>query len=275
MTARFDALFQSPKPVIGMIHVEALPGTPRAKYSPAQILDKALAEADIYKTAGIDALAIENMHDRPYLRCQVGPEITAVMALVSHEVKKQSQLPCGLQILAGANQAALAVAHAANLDYIRAEGFVFAHVADEGLIQSDAAALLRYRKQIGAEGIQIFTDIKKKHSAHAITADLDLAETAHGAEFFLSDALIVTGSATGKATALQDLKAVKSSSKLPTLVGSGISFENVQDYFQDADAFIVGSHFKKDGLWHNPLDYFRVSRFMDRVKALRQSIKES
>lgn len=49
------------------------------------------------------------------------------------------------------------------LDFIRAEGFVFSHVADEGIINACAGDLLRYRKQIGAENIQIFADIKKKH----------------------------------------------------------------------------------------------------------------
>jgi uncharacterized protein len=264
-------LFGTPLAVVAMIHLEALPGTPRAKYPGRQILDKALAEADIYKQAGVDALALENMHDRPYLRSKVGPEITALMSVIGCEVKKQSQLPCGVQILAGANKAALAVALAANLDFIRAEGFVFAHIADEGIIQSDAADLLRYRKQIGAEQIQIFTDIKKKHSSHAVTADVELCESARAAEFFLSDALIVTGSVTGQATPPDDVRAVKESCHRPVLVGSGVTFDNVENYLDLADALIVGSHFKKDGIWSHPVDFFRVSRFMDKVKELRAS----
>lgn len=60
------------------------------------------------------------------------------------------------------------------MDFIPAEGFVFSHVADEGVMNSCAGELLRYRKQIGAENIQIYTDVKKKHSSHAITADISL-----------------------------------------------------------------------------------------------------
>ena len=52
---------------------------------------------------------------------------------------------------------------AADLQFIRAEGFVFAHVADEGVIESDAGQLLRYRKSIDADDIMVFTDVKKKH----------------------------------------------------------------------------------------------------------------
>lgn len=104
------------------------------------------------------------MHDIPYLNRQVGPEIVASMSVVCNEVKKEANnLPCGIQILAGANKEALAVAKAAGLQFIRAEGFVFSHIADEGTMNSDAGELLRYRKQIEADDILVFTDIKKKH----------------------------------------------------------------------------------------------------------------
>lgn len=49
------------------------------------------------------------------------------------------------------------------MDFIRAENFVFSHIADEGITNSCAGNLLRFRREIGAENIFIFTDIKKKH----------------------------------------------------------------------------------------------------------------
>ena len=93
---------------------------------------------------------IENMHDVPYLRGSVGPEVVASMAVVGRAVKSESKLPVGVQILAGANLEAIAVAHAAGLDYVRVEAYAFAHVADEGVIESSAAELLRFRRKIGA-----------------------------------------------------------------------------------------------------------------------------
>ena len=159
-----------PKALIAMIHVPALPGTPMHQLSVREIVAQTEAEARLYAAGGVDAIGIENMHDTPYLRGSVGPEIVAAMTLVGQAVKAASGLPVGIQILAGANLEALAVAHAAGLDFVRAEGYAFAHVADEGIIDSSAAKLLRYRKQLGAERVQIWADIKKKHSAHAITA---------------------------------------------------------------------------------------------------------
>lgn len=259
------------KPIIGMIHVQALPGTPAYGGSVSAIIDHALAEARTYQQAGIDALALENMHDVPYLKRTVGPEITSLMAVIAAAVKAETQLPCGLQILAGANQAALGAALAAGLDFIRAEGFVFGHLGDEGLFDADAGSLLRYRRQIGAEHIQIFTDIKKKHSAHALTADIDLLETARTAAYFRSDGLLITGGSTGYPADLEALRALQGIVSIPILVGSGLTADNIAQYLPLADAFIVGSWFKKGGHWMGALDPGRVRQFMGRVQQWKAS----
>ncbi len=254
--------FASRKPVIAMIHLGALPGTPASQDSVAEIERLALREAKIFRAAGVHGLMLENMHDTPYLRSRVGPEIVAAMAIIARAVKVQSGLPCGIQILAGANSEALAVAHAAGLDFIRAEGFAFAHVADEGFIQSSAAELLRYRRHIGAERVQVWTDVKKKHSSHAITADVDIGETAHAVEFMRGDAVIVTGTVTGEAPQGGDLLAVKRKTQLPVYLGSGVTAANLPNFFAGADGFIVGSEFKRGGDWAQAVEAQRVDRFM-------------
>ena len=258
------------KSIIGMVHVQALPGTPNSQYSIEEICEIAVKEAKIYADAELDAIMLENMHDVPYLKGGVGPEITASMAVVAKAVREAVELPLGIQILAGANKEALAVAKAANFQFIRAEGFVFGHLADEGYIESCAGELLRYRKAIGAEEIKIFTDIKKKHSSHAITADVDIDETAKTAEFFLSNGLIVTGSSTGKAVYLHELKSLKDKVKLPVLIGSGITTDNLSEYWPYATGFIIGSHFKEDGYWKNEISQNRLNLFMKKVKELRK-----
>ena len=141
------SLFPHAKPVIGVIHVGALPGTPRNTCTVPEVVESAKCEAQLYRESGVDGVMIENMHDVPYLRGEVGPEIVAAMTAIGIEVKNDCRLPVGIQILAGANIEALAVAHAAGLDFIRAEGYAYAHVADEGLIQASAAKVLRYRRR--------------------------------------------------------------------------------------------------------------------------------
>jgi membrane complex biogenesis BtpA family protein len=156
----------------------------------------------------------------------------------------------------------MAVAHAAGLDFIRAEGFAFAHVADEGIIESSAAELLRFRRMIGAERVQVWTDVKKKHSSHAITADVDIGGTAKAVSFMRGDAVIVTGSVTGDAPRTSDVREVKAKCRLPVYLGSGVTVENLKRFYAGADGFIIGSHFKKDGHWEGDVDEGRVERFM-------------
>ncbi len=257
----------SPRALIGMLHVGALPGTPSAQTPLEAIVEQAIADARIYRDEGFTALAIENMHDRPYLRGAVGPEIVAAMTVVAREVRRDVNLPLGLQILAGANREALATAHASGADFVRVEGFVYAHVADEGVIESCAGELLRYRRLIGADRVLVLADIKKKHSAHAITADVSIVETAKAAELFLADGLIVSGPATGIAASPAEVRDVADGVCLPVLVGSGLSADNLSQ-FAHATGFIVGSSVKRDGRWDQPLDRANVRAIVRAWSAL-------
>jgi membrane complex biogenesis BtpA family protein len=251
------ALFGAPRALIGVLHVGALPGTPEGRLRVEALVEQAVAEARHYQAAGFHGLLIENTHDRPYLKGGVGPEIVAALTAIGREVRRAVPLPLGVQALAAANREALAVAQASGACFVRVEGFVFAHVADEGLIQGCAGELLRFRRAIGADEVRVFADIKKKHAAHALTSDVDLAETAHAAQFFLADGVVVTGTATGRPADPGDVASAAEAVELPTLVGSGVTPENIGDY-PAADGLIVGSSVKRGGLWSAPLEPSRL-----------------
>lgn len=275
-------LFQNRKAVVGMIHVGALPGTPRSTESPEEVVERARDEARVLAQAGVDALMIENMHDVPYLKGAVGAEIVAAMTAVGAAVREESArvreathapaLPLGVQILAAANREALAVALACEADFVRVENFAHAHIADEGLMPTaEAGPLLRYRREIGAEHIKIVADVKKKHSSHALTADVSLAEAARTTEFFGADAIVVTGTATGQSTSPADVATVRQAVSIPVCIGSGLTPANLPELWPHADVFIVGSHLKVDGLWSNPIDPQRLTEFMTAVARLRKT----
>lgn len=273
MSATF---LQGRKAVIGMVHVRALPGAPFAGESVEDIVAAARAEAGVLATEGFDGVIIENMHDRPYLHGPKGPEVVAVMtrvALAVREVLEDSgreDMALGVQILSGGNREALAVASAAGGLFIRCENFVFAHVADEGILaEAEAGTLLRYRRQIGAEQVLVLADIKKKHASHALTADVPLAEMAEAAQFFGADGLVVTGAATGKPTRVEDVAAVSNVTDLPVLVGSGVTPETVEVLFEHADALIVGSYLKQYGFWENPIDADRCRELVAAANRVR------
>lgn len=251
--------------VIGMIHVPALPGSATSRLRMSEILAKVEAEARLYTSLGLHGVIVENMHDTPYsLEKDLGPETTACMSVVASAVRAliPSTVPVGIQVLAAANRSALAAALAANLQFVRVEGFVFGHVADEGWIDGCAGPLLRYRKQIGGEHISVLADIKKKHSAHAVTADVNIGETAAAADFFRADGVIVTGTATGAPASPADLDLVSEAAPdIPVFIGSGITGSNLHQ-FRSATGLIIGTYFKKDGDWRNELDPRRIEELM-------------
>lgn len=253
--------------IIGVVHVPPLPGAAGYSGSMDSILAEAVFDALTYKEGGVDALIVENMHDVPYHKGFVEPETTAAMAIVAKALKYETQLPLGLQLLAGANIEALGAAVAADVDFIRVEGFVYAHVGDEGIHESCAAKLIRRRAMLHAERIKIFADIKKKHSSHSITSDVSLAETAKHAEFFKADAVIVSGTSTGHAPEPGDVSEVRSEVGCHVLVGSGVTVDNVHKFMPFADALIVGSSLKYDGKWQNRVEPERVEQFMQAVKS--------
>jgi len=261
----YKTYLETTKDLVAMIHLPPLPGSPRNRVGPQVIIEDAIAQAELYKEHGVKTVMIENMHDVPYTR-SVGSEISSLMTVIGHEIKRLG-LFCGIQILAGCNEAALGAAHSAGLDFVRVEGFVFGHLADEGFFESCAGELLRYRRRIGADKVLLFTDIKKKHSSHALTADVDIVETAKAANFFLSDGIVVTGNSTATEAEPSELEALGDLG-IRRVIGSGVTPENIERFFPLADVFIVGSYMKTDGHWANLPDPERVKKMVSAFKAL-------
>ncbi len=214
---------------------------------------------------------VENMRDFPCIHERdMGPEVAAFMTTVACAVKRRAaSVPVGLQVLFQANRTALAVAVAAKCDFIRAEGWTYAHVSDKGFADASAGRVVRYREQIGGSRLPIFADIRKKHAAHTLTGDLTTGEIAAGMELHLADAIVVTGSSTGVAPDIDTLKQVRDATTLPLVVGSGVSADNVGLFYDHADGFIVGSSLKENGVWHGPVSEKRVVELMSAVVQLR------
>ena len=230
----------------------------------------AVADARAYADAGLHAVIVENMHDRPYLRGAAGPEIVAAMTMAVAGVRSAVGVPLGVQILAAADRQAVAVAHAAGASFVRVECFAFAHVGDEGIHQSNAGDLLRYRKAIGADGVRVLADVKKKHSAHALTADVGhRGSRARGG--------VLPGRRRDRhrrrhrpaRRSPEEVASVKVAVGIPVLVGSGITAENLGRYAA-ADAFIVGTSLKRDGDWTQAVDPLRARALVAARERLRR-----
>jgi membrane complex biogenesis BtpA family protein len=245
-----------------MIAVLPLPGSPRYAGDDDQILAQALSDLEHYKQAGADAIVLENSHDLPYVKPPLPKPAIDLMKRIAREVRARFQGRIGIQMLEAANDTALEIAHEARLDFLRVEGYVFAHVGGAGIIEGCAGRLLRKRAELGCEHIKVFADVKKKHCSHALTADLDILDEVKQAEFFLVEGIIVTGARTTEPPKIAEIRRVRKQAGVPVVIGSGMTSQNIRYYFPLADGFIVGSEFKQEGHWSRAVVAKRVERFM-------------
>jgi len=263
----FHNLFGMRKPIIGMLHLPPLPGSP--VYNGGGLKDviaRALEDAQELLEGGVDGLEVENFSDPTYFPQDVGPELVAAMAIVSDHVVRAATKPVGICILSDP-KASLSVAHAVGARFIRATFFTEASVDVSGLVLPKPHELLRFRKFLDPS-IKIFTDVHIKHSAPLVNRPI--GDSALDAKYFLSDAVIITGTHTGRETKMEDLvEAKKAVEQFPVLVGSGFRKESAAQLLQYADGAIVGTSLKKDGISSNPVDRRRVKDLMDVVKEIR------
>lgn len=269
-----DALktfFPVSKPVIGVIHLRALPGAPRYEGEAVRDVYAAAAmDARTLATGGIDGIIVENAGDLPFSRPgDIGPETVAALTAACLEVRGAVDIPIGITCVANGAIPALAVAKAVGARWVRVNQWVNAYVANEGFLNGPAPEAMRYRAAIGAKDVAIFADVHVKFGAHAITADRSITEQATDAEWFDADVLIATGTRTGSPTEPREVDEVRRGTNLPVIVGSGLAPEQVPALFAVADGAIIGQWLKQDGRWWNPVDPRRVDALMNAVAKTR------
>lgn len=266
-----QSIFGRRKAVIGVIHLRPLPGSPDYDgESMDSLLAHALSEAGRYQAGGVDGLIVENHGDIPFAKPdELGPETAACMAVIAQAVRAATRLPIGINVLANGAIAAFAVAKAAGAAFVRVNQWANAYVANEGFMEGRAGAAARYRAWLRAREVKIFADVHVKHGAHAVTSDRSIQELARDVEFFDADVAIATGQRTGDSATTEELRTIAAGTSLPVAVGSGVNPGNVGDILSVADAVIVASYLKQDGVWWNEVDPARLATFMAEVAKAR------
>jgi uncharacterized protein len=263
----FDHLFPT-KPLIGMIHLKALPGSPAYGGDFQAVIDSALADSQALEQGGIDAIMIENFFDAPFFKDRVGPETVAAMTRIIGLIRQQTVLPLGVNVLRNDGISALAIAAACNCQFIRVNVLTWAMLVDQGIVEGRAAEILRYRRMLQSETL-IFADCLVKHAAPLAPQAMELVAMDTW-ERGGADALIVSGVATGKATDYNDVVAArKGAPDAPILVGSGINEQNLSTFWPLIDGAIVGSSLKRDSKVENPVDVSRARALVNAVDRAR------
>ena len=259
--------------LIGVIHLLPMPGDPRhAGGGFHAVRGAAMRDAETWTRGGADALLIENFGSAPFSKGTAGqrlpPHQVAALALLAGECMRSFERPTGVNCLRNDAIAAIGIAAAAELSFVRVNVHVGTYATDQGIIEGEAADSLRYRQALGAADVAIYADILVKHARPL--ADLSPGAMAHDAiDRGLADGLIVTGDATGSPVARELLLAVGAAcTKRPLLIGSGLTPDNAADLAPLADGAIVGTWAKEAGELAAPVDLERVRRLAATVRPL-------
>lgn len=238
-------LWAGRSPLIGMIHLPALPGAPGASTPMRAVVDGAVADARRLEEAGFDGVMVENYGDTPFWRAAVPPITVSALSVVATAVTAATSLPVGINVLRNDAAAALSIAAVTGARFIRVNVHTGSMWTDQGLIEGDAASTMRQRRALDVE-VAVFADVHVKHAVPPPGSDIASAaeDTWHRGA---ADALIVSGRGTGIETDLDDLGSVRAAvPSAAILVGSGASEANARRLLARADGLIVGSSIMRD-----------------------------
>lgn len=265
---KFKTLFGNKKPIISMVHLLPMPGSPL--YNADAGIDGIVAAAHkdlvALQEADVDAVMFGNENDRPY-ELSVDIASTSAMAYVIGRLRGEIKKPFGVNVLWDP-KSTIALATATGASFVR-EIFTGTYASDMGPWTPNAGEALRYRNRLGRDDLVMLYNVSAEFADSMDRRPL--ADRARSAVFSsIPDAVLVSGAITGEAAEMADLDAVKEKvTDVPVLANTGVRHDTVADILKVADGCIVGSSLKVDGSTWNPVDAARAKDFMRIVKATR------
>lgn len=251
--------------LVGVIHLPALPGSPRGSLSATDCAKSAASCARALAAAGYDAIIVENFGDAPFFAGKVPPVTVAAMTACALAVRDAAPaIPLGINVLRNDAEAALSIAVCAGARFVRINVHTGARVTDQGVIQGDAAATLRLRRALGADSIAIWADVDVKHSAPLGPPRPIAQEVEDTTKRAMAEAVLVTGEGTGKGVDLEKLAAVKrAAGASPVYVASGATLDTLAALGAHASGVVVGSALRVGGIPGGPVDETLAKTFAD------------
>ncbi len=262
-------LFGADTPLVGMVHLPALPGAPSHELTRKELRDRVLEDAKALTTNGVDGVLVENYGDAPFYPDSVPKHVVAEMAAITRELRLTVDAPLGVNVLRNDAEAAVAVAAATGGVFIRVNVHTGSQVTDQGILEGAAHETLRLRDRLDTD-VAVFADVNVKHATPVGTRERD-AVVRDTIDRGLVDGLIVSGPETGEPADDEELLSVldardESTRDVPVFVGSGVTPDNAAELLDLADGAIVGTALKERGETANSVAPDRVRRLVETVR---------
>ncbi|MGM0405859.1 MAG: BtpA/SgcQ family protein [Thermoplasmatota archaeon] len=249
--------------LIGMVHLDPLPGSPGYEDS-QDIVGSALQDARALERGGVDAVLVENYGDKPY-PLKVSEETYDAFLKICSQIKDETELPMGVNVLRNDWKSALKIAGDLELDFVRVNVYVGITMTEQGVIEGESDKIQRFKKENGINA-SIFSDIHVKHGKTFYPESIETAAR-DAVERGCADAVIVSGPRTNEPVDIGDLKKIKNTVEVPVLVGSGVRLSNVNEILKYSNGAIIGSAFKHGGITENKVNRTRVENFVRLLKS--------
>ncbi|MHA1971435.1 MAG: BtpA/SgcQ family protein [Candidatus Hodarchaeales archaeon] len=253
------------KPLIGMVHLPSFDFITLEKTFD-DVIEFSLQEAATLEKAGFDAILVENFHDAPYSKYRIDDYKYSIMNNIVNVIVKNSNIPCGVNILRNAAVQALILATVNSASFIRVNVFEGAYITDQGIIESVAKEVIQKKNEIRSQ-VKILADVHVKHALPFGGSGFTLEESARNAlTRAKADAVIVSGRETGALVDLRELKNLTSFSGIYPILGSGLTANNLSQVFPYISGAIVGSWLKEDDL-ESPTDQNKAEELVNAWKS--------
>lgn len=260
-------LFGTEKPIIGLVHIQPLPGDPFYKGGGMDaVVRRARADLEALQNGGVDGVLFTNEFSMPYEK-HVSSVTMAAMGMVIGALKSSIRVPFGAEAIFDGD-ATIALCAATEADFTRCL-FTGVWAGDFGMVDRDIAVTLRLKNAYRLDNLKLFYFVTSE--GDACVGGRKTADIASSLLFNCRpDALVVGGMAAGLGPAGKLLEQVAEVAKgAPVVCGTGCKRENIEYVLSRCNGAFVGSSFKRDGLFENPVDEQRVHEFMDKVRILR------
>ncbi len=257
--------FKTNKPVIGVVHLPPLPGSPRFE-NLDRVKRRAIHDAKRLAEGGIDGLIVENYGDQPFNK-EASKMTVSALSVICSDIKDVFKGPIGVNVLRNDWKSALSISQVLDLSFVRINVYTGCHSTPSGYIEGKAGKIERFRDQFNMK-VFILADIDVKHAESIYPEDISsTAKDAAGRGN--ADGLIVTGDRTGEKVDIDELKAAKRDVEVPVLAGSGVDDKNIQKILTNSDGAIIGTYFKEDEITSNRVSSDRVKKLVEKADEIR------
>lgn len=259
------------KTIIGLIHLEPLPGTPYyASEALPDIVAKAVRSARALVAGGADGCLVQTV-DRVYpTGDDADPARIAAMSRVLLAIRQEvpAEFRVGVQMMINAVRPSLAVAAVCGGDFVRASCLVGVTASPFGLVEGAPWEVVRYRHAIHAGGIELDAEIGSMHF-RPLDDRMGPAEAARAAKLVGADSVALSSPDDDRTLSMIDeVRAVVPG--MPVMLAGNTHHGNAARLLARADGAYVGSCLEPDG-WGGVADADRTRSYMDVVARVEQS----